>query len=104
MLLELKNLLQQVVRVFEDLFHLLVSVAVFEALPAAAWADVVAPDAGKVQRLRPAKRGPHRRRWGRCRSLRGIRLRVLGRCGLLLSHRRKSYPNSGILEPAEVAK
>ena len=68
MLLELKNLLQQVVRVVEDLFHLLVSVAIFEALSAAARADVVAPDAGKVQRLRPAKRGARgRRRAYRCR-------------------------------------
>ena len=70
MLLELKNLLQQVVRVVEDLFHLLVSVAIFEALSAAARADVVAPDAGKVQRLRPAKRRPAgRREWRRrCRT------------------------------------
>ena len=93
MLLELKNLLQQVVRVVEDLFHLLVPVAIFETLSAAARADVVAPDAGKVQRLRAAKRGAHRRRRGR-RSRRGIRFRYLAGCALLLSHRRKSYPKT----------
>ena len=101
MLLELKNLLQQVVRAVEDLVHLLVPVAVLEALTAAAGADIVAPDPGKVQRLRPAKWGAHGRRRIR-RSRRGLRFRHLAGCALLLSHRRKSYPNSGILEPAAV--
>ena len=56
MLLELEDLLQQVVRPLEDLFHGSVSVAVLESLAAAAGADVIASDAGKVQRLRTAER------------------------------------------------
>ncbi len=103
MLLELKNLLQQVVRVVEDLFHLLVSVAILEALTAAARADVVASDAGKVQRLRPPEWGPHGRRWSRRIRLHNLGVGALARHALLLSHRPKSYPNPGILEPSRVA-
>src|SRR5205807_1371104 len=54
MLLELQDLLQKVVRLVEDLFHGLVSVTVLESLAAAAGTDVVAPDAGEIQRWRPA--------------------------------------------------
>src|SRR5207237_6216630 len=52
MLLELEDLFQQVVGALEDLVHDSVSVAVLEALAAAAGADVVAADAGKVEALR----------------------------------------------------
>src|SRR5256885_1170465 len=53
MLLELEDLFQQVVGALEDLVHDSVSVAVLESLAAAAGADVVAADAGKVEALRP---------------------------------------------------
>src|SRR6266571_6061192 len=56
MLLELEDLFQQVVGALEDLVHDSVSVAVLEALAAAAGADVVAADAGKVEALRPPER------------------------------------------------
>ena len=49
MLLELEDLLQEVAGALEDLFHGLVPVTVLESLAAAAGADVVAADAGKVQ-------------------------------------------------------
>src|SRR3989442_8043963 len=112
MLLELEDLLQQVVRVLEELFHRSVSVAVLESLAAAARADVVAPDAGEVQRLRAAERQSRGRgrltaaglwRLGRLRDiLRAHRIRGGGgfrglgpaRPGraLLCRHRRESYP------------
>ena len=60
MLLKLEDLFQQVVRLFEDLFHGLVSVTVLESFAAAARADVIAPDAGEIERLRPAERQPWR--------------------------------------------
>src|SRR5438874_9971425 len=53
MLLELEDLFQQVVGALEDLVHDSVSVTVLEALAAAAGADVVAADAGKIEALRP---------------------------------------------------
>src|SRR2546421_8986376 len=75
MLLELQDLFQEVVRLVEDLFHgLLVSVTVLESLAAAAGADVVAPDAREIQRLRPAEWQP--RGSGRAGA---SRLRRLGR-------------------------
>ena len=77
----------------------LVSVAVLEALAAAAGADVIAPDAGKVQRLRPAKRRAHGCRRARSRGLRRLRLGVLAGRGLLLSHRPTSYPKLAELTP-----
>lgn len=55
MLLELKNLLQQVTGAFEDLFHDLMPVTVLEPLAAAAGTDVVAAYAGKVNGLGTAK-------------------------------------------------
>src|SRR5438067_4993181 len=77
MLLELENLLQQVVGALEDLVHDSVAVAVLEALAAAAGADVVAADAGKVEALRPpewwARRSSARRGGlGRLRRLRHV--------------------------------
>src|SRR6266576_3359046 len=53
MLLELKDLFQQIVGALEDLVHGSVAVAVLEALAAAAGADVVAAHAGEVEALRP---------------------------------------------------
>ena len=96
MLLELKNLFQQVVGAFEDPFHLLVPVTVLEALAAAAWTDIVAAHAREIQRLRPAER--QARRGGRAGApgfgrLRRLRRRFLVCGGFLLGHRRKSYPN-----------
>src|SRR5438445_8763169 len=118
MLLELQDLLQKVVRLVEDLFHGLVSVTVLESLAAAAGTDVVAPDAGEIQRLRPAEWQPRGRgcagasrlrRLGRLRHVLGpYRIRRGGRLdggrlvrhGLLLTHRRKSYPKWADCTPA----
>ena len=72
MLLELQDLFQDVVGAPENLVHPSVSVAVLEALAAAARADVVATDTRKVQRLGPAKGWAHRRRRARARRFRGF--------------------------------
>ena len=75
MLLELKNLLQQVVGALEDVFHGLAPVTVLEPLAAATGADVVAADPGEIERLGAPKRRPERRA--------GAGLRRLGRFGRL---------------------
>lgn len=124
MLLELVNLVQQLFGAFEDLIHCLVPVTVLETLAAAARTDVVAADSREVQRT--LKRRAHLTRRARGRSLwrfrwlgdilrlhgigcgacpclaglaGGIPLRSRRGGGLLLRHRRKSYPNSGFLKP-----
>lgn len=127
MLLELMNLVQQLFGAFEDLFHGLVPVAVLESLSAATGTNIVAADAGKVQRLRALKRradlgwSAGRCGLGRLRRLGDVlRRHGIGRCagarlgglggrrlprsrrgaGFLLRHRRKSYPKSGHPNPS----
>jgi hypothetical protein len=73
MLLELKNLLQQLIGPFEDLFHWLVPVTVLESLAAPTGADVVSANSGKVERLGPPERRPGGGHSG-CRPIRSLTL------------------------------